>query len=105
MDYTVRDGNGVREVFLKGQLTFEADEDFRKIIGGMEMDRTGAGVLEVVLDMGGLDFIDSAGLGLLVLANNTANRSHVRLSMRGPRGQVRDLIEMSEFHTLIPCEF
>jgi len=105
MDYTVRDGDGVREVFLKGQLTFEADDDFRKIIGGMEKDRSGAGVPEMVLDMSGLDFIDSAGLGLLVLANNTANRCQVRLKMRGPRGQVREMIEISEFHTLIPCDF
>ncbi|HYH19147.1 MAG TPA: STAS domain-containing protein [Azospirillum sp.] len=101
MDYTVRDRDGVREVFLRGQLTFDADEDFRKIIGGMETDRVGA----CVLDMGGLDFIDSAGLGLLVLATNTANRCQVPLKMRGPRGQVRDMIEISEFHTLIPCEF
>lgn len=101
MDYTVRDGDGVREVFLNGRLTFEADDDFRRILDGMEKDRVAA----CVLDMGGLDFIDSAGLGLLVLANNTASRCDIRLKMRGPRGQVRDMIEISEFHTLIPCDF
>lgn len=101
MDYTVRDDGGVREVVLNGQLTFEANDDFRRIIDAMQKD----GVGECVLDMANLDFIDSVGLGLLVLASNTANRSRIRLTMRGPKGQVRDMIEISEFHTLIPCEF
>ncbi len=101
MNYTVRDQSGVREVELRGQLTFEANDDFRLIIDGMEKDR----IAECVLNLGGLDFIDSAGLGLLVLANNAANRSSVRLKMKHPRGQVREMIEISEFHTIIPCEF
>ncbi len=101
MNYTVRDQAGVREIVLRGQLTFEANDDFRKIIEGMEK----GGVTECVLNLGHLDFIDSAGLGLLVLANNTANRSRVRLTLRQPRGQVREMIEISEFHTIIPCEF
>lgn len=101
MNYTVRDHSGVREVELRGQLTFEANDDFRRILDGFSED----GVSECVLDLGGLDFIDSAGLGLLVLANNAANRASARLRMRHPRGQVREMIEISEFHTIIPCEF
>lgn len=101
MNYTVRDQGGVREVDMKGQLTFKANDDFRAIIEGFERD----GVTECVLNLGGLDFIDSAGLGLLVLANNAANRASARLMIRHPRGQVRDMIEISEFHTIIPCEF
>ncbi len=47
----------------------------------------------------------SAGLGLLVLANNAANRAEAKLKMKHPRGQVREMIEISEFHTIISCEF
>ncbi|WP_298380817.1 STAS domain-containing protein [Azospirillum sp.] len=101
MNYTVRDLGGVREVELRGQLTFESNDDFRQIIDGMEKD----GIAECVLNLGGLDFIDSAGLGLLVLANNAGHRASVQLKMKHPRGQVRDMIEISEFHTIIPCEF
>lgn len=101
MNYTVRDQGGVREIDLRGQLTFEANDDFRKIIEGMGKDR----IQECVLNLGALDFIDSAGLGLLVLANNTANRSQVRLKLKNPKGQVREMIEISEFHTIIPCDF
>lgn len=101
MNYTVRDTGGVREVELNGQLTFDANDDFRLIIEGFQA----GGIGECVLNLGNLDFIDSAGLGLLVLANNAANRSSVRLKLKHPRGQVREMIEISEFHTIIPCEF
>lgn len=101
MNYTVRDLGGVREVDLRGQLTFEANDDFRRIIEGIEQ----GGLTDCVLNLSSLDFIDSAGLGLLVLANNTAGRARVRLKLKQPRGQVREMIEISEFHTIIPCDF
>ncbi|PWC31110.1 STAS domain-containing protein [Azospirillum sp. TSO35-2] len=101
MDCTVRDTAGLREVELRGQLTFEADAEFRQILEAFERDR----VTDCVLNLDGVEFIDSAGLGLLVLANSAAKRAAVRLSMKHPRGQVRDMIEISEFHTIVPCEF
>lgn len=101
MNFTIRDEDGVREVELVGRLTFDATDNFREVIDSLERD----GVKACVLDMKGLDFIDSAGLGLLVLAHASAGRSGIPLSMRHPQGQVREMIEVAEFHTIIPCEF
>lgn len=101
MNYTIRDEGGVREVGLMGQLTFDATESFREVIDSLERDR----VKSCLLDMQGLDFIDSAGLGLLVLAHASAGRAGIPLTMRRPQGQVREMIEVAEFHTIIPCEF
>lgn len=101
MDYTVRDSGGVRELELRGQITFEADAGFRDILAEWEK----GGVAECVLNLSAVEYMDSAGLGLLVLANNAAKRTGVVLRLKHPRGQVRELIEISEFHTIIPCEF
>jgi anti-anti-sigma factor len=101
MNYTIRDEDGVREVDLIGQLTFDATDSFREVIDSLDKDKVKA----CVLDMASLDFIDSAGLGLLVLAHASAGRAGIPLSMRHPRGQVREMIEVAEFHTIIPCEF
>lgn len=101
MNFTVRDEDGVREVDLMGQLTFDATESFREVIDSLERDKVAA----CVLNMKGLDFIDSAGLGLLVLAHASAGRAGIPLTMRHPQGQVREMIEVAEFHTIIPCEF
>lgn len=101
MDYTVRDSGGTLELDLRGQMTFEADSGFREILAEWEK----GGIAECVLNLSAVDYMDSAGLGLLVLANNVAKRTGVVFRMKHPRGQVRELIEMSEFHTIIPCEF
>lgn len=101
MNYTVREEAGARVVALAGQFTFDATDDFRAVIDELE----GGRVQRCVLEMSGLDFIDSAGLGLLVLANAAAGRKGIALSMRHPRGQVREMIEIAEFQTIIPCEF
>ena len=101
MDYTVRDDNGRRWATLRGQLTYDASPALAAIHAGFE---TGA-VRECVLDLEGLDFIDSAGLGLLVVLYNCASRAGVTLKMHRPQGQVREMIELSEFQTFIPCAF
>lgn len=101
MNYTIRDEDGVREVGLFGRLTFDATDSFREVIDSLAKDKVKA----CVLNMGSVEFIDSAGLGLLVLAHASAGRGGVPLTMRHPKGQVREMIEMAEFHTIIPCEF
>ncbi|MGA1859642.1 STAS domain-containing protein [Azospirillum sp. 11R-A] len=101
MDYTVHDSGTLRELEMRGQITFEADTDFRTILAGWEK----AGIADCVLNLSAIDYMDSAGLGLLVMANNAARQAGITFRLKHPRGQVRDLIEISEFHTIIPCEF
>lgn len=101
MNFTVRDDGGVRNIALMGQLTFAATENFREVIAGLERDKVKA----CALDLGGLDFIDSAGLGLLVLAHAGATHARIDFKITHPKGQVREMIEVAEFHTVIPCEF
>lgn len=101
MNYIVRGEDGQRVVDLIGHLTFEATDGFRDLLAALEEKRTQS----CVLNLEQVEFIDSAGLGLLVLANATARRNGMTLSMRSPRGQVREMIEVAEFHTIIPCDF
>lgn len=101
MDYTVHDNGNLRELELRGQITFEADADFRTILAEWEQ----GGIADCVLNLSAVDYMDSAGLGLLVMANNAAKQAGVTFRLKHPRGQVRELIEISEFHTIIPCEF
>lgn len=101
MEYTITDVDGVREVALSGDLTYESTDTFTALVEALEQDRIAA----CVLDLGELDFIDSAGLGLLVLTKANTARAGIALSLRNPRGQVLELFELAEFHRIIPCEF
>lgn len=50
---------------------------------------------DVVLDLGGVDFIDSSGLRVLVEANRTATEADRRLVLRSPSPAVQRLLEIS----------
>ena len=51
----------------------------------------------VVLDFGNLDWIDSAGLGMLILAKELAEKEERTLVLRSPRGHVKSLLELGRF--------
>lgn len=49
----------------------------------------------VVLDMSGVEFIDSGGVGMLLMAMDVARRNHIPISIQNARGQVATAIERS----------
>jgi stage II sporulation protein AA (anti-sigma F factor antagonist) len=57
-----------------------------------------------VLDLHGLEFIDSAGLGMFLIARETAEKKVLQLRLRRPQGQVQQMLQVTKFVDLIPCE-
>jgi anti-anti-sigma factor len=53
------------------------------------------GPCEVVLDVSGLDFVDSAGLSLLVALQKRADSKGKRLDVRSPSPQLLRLLELT----------
>jgi anti-anti-sigma factor len=95
VDYEIRDTGSVRELTLRGRLTFEGNGRFRKIIDGLG----GQPHRPLTVDVSQLDFIDSAGLGMLLLLKEAVGG---RATLQGPQGQVKRLLAASGFHTLMP---
>jgi anti-sigma B factor antagonist len=56
----------------------------------------------VVVDMEGVTFVDSAGLGELVAAYHRTWERGGRLCLARPRAKVRDLIRLTRLDELIP---
>ncbi|WP_269531812.1 STAS domain-containing protein [Chitinimonas sp. BJYL2] len=88
------DGNYAR-IVLVGHFTFEAHRAFRAayadIVSNPEIDR-----LDV--DFAGVDYLDSSGLGmLLLLRERMAQRSVRLLNTHGP---VRTVLEVANFSRL-----
>lgn len=100
MDCEIRDSDGIREIFLKGSFTLREGEVFRQILADLRV----AEVAEVVLDLSGLDYMDSAGLGKLILLRDAANERTLKLRIRGPQGRVKKILDLSRFHEEIPIE-
>lgn len=86
------------QIYLVGQLTFESHLKFREVIDAVATLRAS----NISLDISGLDGMDSAGLGLLLLMQEKAEEIGALFQLLGPQGKVKDLITVSRFDTLIP---
>ncbi|MBF0373641.1 MAG: STAS domain-containing protein [Alphaproteobacteria bacterium] len=96
MELQIRTAQGAREVVMSGRMTFADHATMRNLVAQFEQP----GWERIVLDMAGLEFIDSAGLGMLLLARDTAARRKATLSLRGARDQVERILKVARFDAL-----
>lgn len=88
------------EVGLSGRLVFSENRAFRNVIEEFS-DQAGK---SVVFDVSELEFIDSAGLGMLLIAKEEADKFMMPLVVRGAQGQVREMFEISSFSSILTIE-
>ena len=87
-------------VQMAGDLTFTDHAAFKTMT-----DRLfGSGNASVTMDLTKLEFIDSAGLGMLLLAKDTADKDGRKLILRSPAGQVKRMFGLTKFDTLFAVE-
>ena len=100
MEYNVSGDNSTKELMLEGRLTFSDNVVFRKIVDDLKE----FGGSKCVFDLSGLEFIDSAGLGMLMLLRDATISKPFSIAIRGADGQVRRMLEIAKFDALIPFE-
>lgn len=86
------------EVKLSGELTFSSYRQFQEIL----KSATSAGKKSCVIDLSSVDAIDSAGIGMLLFANDETKQTNMSLSLRGPRGSVKTVLEHTRIDEVIP---
>lgn len=100
MDYKIQAADQVTEIFLSGRMTFVDHEKFRRVLIALE---SGQGQL-VVFDLSGLDFVDSSGLGMFMIARDSANKRKLEFRLRGARDDVKRLMTVAKFHNMFTIE-
>jgi HptB-dependent secretion and biofilm anti anti-sigma factor len=88
------------EVELMDSLTSADLASFRDFLSQMKKTKC----REAVLDLSRLNWIDSAGLGMLILAKETAEKAEIQLSLRSPKGHVKSLLELGRFDKLFAIQ-
>ena len=96
MEYTKLLDNGACKIVMHGKFTFSDHMEFKKIIAIFD-----EGNLEKMeLDVSGITFVDSAALGLLLLALEEAKKKSLPLIILKPTGQVQKMFKVSRFYEL-----
>ena len=92
--------DGDTEVALIGELTFSDHAAFRAMLTRAMQSRGP----KIVLDLSRLDFVDSAGLGMLLIARDEAGKSSRSLALVRPQKQVERVFAVTKFETLFTIE-
>lgn len=99
MKFTASERPGETLISLSGNLTFDDHEIFKGVVKLVEE----SGHRSVVIDLARVQMIDSAGIGMLLLANDRAQAAERTLRIGGATGSVQKVIEVSRLHDLIPA--
>jgi anti-anti-sigma factor len=99
MNHVIRTMADKIEIELKGKLTFLDHTRFQHITEVLDDE-----VRLCVMNLTDLDFIDSAGLGMLLLMRDKAFEKNANVALKGACGQVKKMIELGQFDTLFLIE-
>lgn len=100
MNYKTIDRTTHKEIILTGSFTFRDHDTFFEIISLIK-NMPGK---KIIFNLEGCDFIDSAALGMFVIAHDEASSKKVRLSIKGAKGKVREIMYAARFDSLYDFE-
>jgi anti-anti-sigma factor len=89
-------------VTFSGRFTFAVHSLFRDVLTS-QVEQMAHGA-KLTFDLGDVEFVDSAALGMLLLARDTALRQGGAIVLRGAKGQVQRMLEVAKFSMLFAIE-
>lgn len=98
MEYRINESdNGALTVTFSGDITFSENVAFRQLLKDLS-DRS---VKNCVFDLSGVDMVDSAGLGMFLIAKEQADTSNWKLSVSGAQGHVASMLKLTKLSDLL----
>lgn len=97
MDYQITVSEADFMASLRGELSFVDHGRFREILEKMKVSQSSS----VVLNIEGLSSIDSAGIGMLLIAAEQAKRSSQTFRVDRPNGQVERILSLANLGDVI----
>ena len=98
MDITVKElGDGVAVLQLDGRLNMVTASCLRDHVGSA----VASGHNRIAIDLTGIDFIDSSGLGALINGLKTARQAGGDLRIAAPNDQVKLVLQLTNMERLL----
>jgi len=96
MDYNVQTIAEGLQVNLSGRMTLVDHDKFRAVVDSVEQMSGKC----CVFDLSGLEFIDSSGLGMFLIARDVALQKQIEVRLQGARNGVKRILEIAKFESL-----
>lgn len=100
MHYAVIPHTESTEARLAGRFTFTDYAEFRSLVDRLCSDTAAT----IVFDLSGVDFVDSAALGMLLLARDETSKAQKRIVLRRPQTQVARMLTIARFDELMTVD-
>jgi len=97
MEYNIINNEPTIQIVMKDDITFDDYNGFRGIIDN-HLNKTR--VDHCIIDMKKVGFIDSAGLGMLLLLHEEAANKKIKITIHSGNGQVARMMELAKFDTM-----
>lgn len=85
-------------LMISGKVSYYS----RKIFQAVIKNAGTSGARTIIIDLSGVRWMDSAGLGLLVLGYLECERRQISLSVVGPQPSIKRLLEDANVASLLP---
>jgi anti-anti-sigma factor len=100
MDYGIEVREQEAVVRVRGRLTFNDHAKLRALIREMLQNKAKRQTLE----LSSLEFIDSAGIGMLLIAREEMANAEKQLVLRGASGQVKRVLTVAQLSKIVTVE-
>lgn len=98
MEYRINDQGDGKEIVMEGSFSFADNTNVEKLVESL------ASGGKVSLNLAGVEKIDSAGLGMIVLIRDEVEDAGGSFAVRGASGQVKKMLDISRFNQLMTVE-
>ncbi|MBQ9738174.1 MAG: STAS domain-containing protein [Alphaproteobacteria bacterium] len=96
MNYKTINLKDGKEIVISGAFTFRDHDTFFEIISLIKSAQD----KKIIFNLKDCDFIDSAALGMFVIAHDEASSKAVDLEIKGVQGKVKDVMYAARFDSL-----
>ena len=99
MQTQVQTRAGVARIALHGRFDFCSHREFKT---SYESPLGAADIRELEIDMGGVEYLDSSALGMLLILKERAGATNKRVAITNCRGAVKQVLDIANFSKLFP---
>lgn len=87
-------------VSCEGRFTFADHQLFKNVLHEIVTNAPE----QLIFDLGEIEFVDSAGMGMWLVANEECIKNGTKIVLRGIRGQVEKMVRIAKFAEFMTIE-